>query len=61
MLPSTQKRERERELEDFQITLGSLQLLLGYIIIPASCYPLCIKRVHIGAEKYCYSINNNGN
>ena len=45
MLPSTQKREieRDRDLEDFQITLGRLQLLLGYIIIPPSCYPLCKK------------------
>jgi hypothetical protein len=61
MLPSTQKRERERGLQDFQITLGSLQLLLGYIIIPVSCYPLCTKGVHIWVEKYCYSINDNGN
>jgi len=61
MLPSTQKRERERGLVDFQITLGRLQLLLGYIIIPASCYPLCTKRVHIWVEKSCYFIFNNGN
>ena len=54
MLPSTQKRETERELEDFQttqITLWSFQLLLEYIIIPAPLLPAVYKKSpHLGGK-----------
>lgn len=53
-------RKRQRETKDFQITFGSLQLLLGYIIIPAITTRYVQEGAAAWVEKHHYSINNKG-